>query len=159
LLNKIMIATDGSDASRHAADLGIGLAKRSAGKVIAVYVVDIERLANLPGYATLHGLKESLLDAMLKEGKEAVAYIEEKSKEEGISCDKVILKGDPSEKLLRYSKESGADILVIGSIGRTGVSRFLLGSVAEKVVRHSEVPVMVVPFNLKERPGDFFIAG
>ena len=84
---------------------------------------------------------------MLKEGEEAVAYIEDKSKDEGVSSEKLILKGDPSDELLRYSKEIGADILVIGSIGRTGISKFLLGSVAEKVVRHSEVPVMVVPFS------------
>lgn len=142
-----MIATDGSEASKHAADLGVGLAKCSAGKVIAIYVVDMQRLVQIPGYTSLHGMKESLLDAMLKEGEEAVAYIEENSKKEGIPCEKVILKGNPSEELLRYSKELGVDILVMGSIGRTGITRFLLGSVAEKVVRHAEVPVMMVPFN------------
>ena len=84
---------------------------------------------------------------MLKEGEEAVAYIEDKSKDEGVSSEKLILKGDPSDELLRYSKEIGADILVIGSIGRTGISKFLLGRVEEKVVRHSEVPVMLVPFS------------
>ena len=94
-------------------------------------------------------MKKSLLDAMLKEGEEAVAYIEDKSRDEGVSFKKLILKGNPSDELLRYSKELGADILVIGSIGRTGISKFLLGSVAEKVVRHSEVPVMVVPFNFE----------
>ncbi len=149
MLNKIMIATDGSDASRHAASMAISLAKQSAGKVIAVYVVDIQRLAHLPGYTTLHGLKKSLLDVMLKEGEEAVVHIEDKSKDEGVSFEKVILKGNPSDELLRYTKELGADILVIGSIGRTGISKFLLGSVAEKVVRHAEVPVMVVPFNVE----------
>ena len=143
-----MIAADGSEASKHAADLGINLARCSAGKVFAVYVVDTQRLVQLPGYTTLHGQKESLLNAMLKDGEEAVAYIEERSKEAGVSCDKVILKGDPSDELLKYSKDLGVDILVMGSIGRTGISRFLLGSVAEKVVRHSEVPVMVVPFNV-----------
>jgi len=149
MLNKIMIATDGSESSRHAASLAISLAKQSNGKVIGVYVVDIQRLARLPGYTTLHGLKKSLLDVMLKEGEEAVAYIKGKSKDEGVSFEKVILKGNPSDELLRYSKELGADILIIGSIGRTGISKFLLGSVAEKVVRHSEVPVMVVPFNFE----------
>jgi nucleotide-binding universal stress UspA family protein len=143
-----MIATDGSEASKYAADVGISLARRSAGKVFAVYVVDVQRLVQLHGYTTLHGLKENLLNAMLNEGEEAVAYLEKKSKEAGISCEKVILKGNPSDELLKYSNEFGVDILVIGSIGRTGISRFLLGSVAEKVVRHSEVPVMVVPFIL-----------
>ena len=85
--------------------------------------------------------------SMLEEGEEAVAYIEKKSKDEGVSFEKAILKGNPSDELLRYSKELGTDILVIGSIGRTGLSKFLLGSVAEKVVRHSDVPVMVVPFS------------
>jgi nucleotide-binding universal stress UspA family protein len=147
MLDKIMIATDGSDASRHAASLAISLAKHSAGKVIAVYVVDMQRIAHLPGYTTMHGLKESLLDSMLEEGEEAVAYIEKKSKNDRVSFEKAILKGNPSDELLRYSKELGTDILVIGSIGRTGLSKFLLGSVAEKVVRHSDVPVMVVPFS------------
>ena len=152
MFDKIMVATDGSEASRHAADLGISLAKHSAGKIIAVHVLDMQRIISLPGYTTLHGLKESLLDAMLREGEEAVAYIEQKSKDEGISCDKVILKGNPSDELLRYSKELGTDILVIGSIGRTGISKFFLGSVAEKVVRHSEIPVMMVTFSTEWPP-------
>lgn len=147
MLDKIMIATDGSEASRQAANLGISLAEHSAGKIIAVYVIDMQRIGHLPGYTTLHGLKKNLLNAMLKEGEEAVSYIEERSKDRGISCDMVILKGNPGDELLRYSKELGMGILVIGNIGRTAISKFLLGSVAEKVVRHSEVPVMVVPFN------------
>ncbi len=142
-----MISTDGSEASRNAAHLGINLAKLSAGKVIAVYVVDTPRLVQLHGYTSLHGHKESLLDAMLKDGEEAVSYIEKKSKQEGVSYEKVILKGNPAEEILRYSKELGVDILVMGSIGRTGISRFLLGSVAEKVVTHSKIPIMVVPLD------------
>ncbi len=147
MLSKVMIATDGSEASRNAADLGINLAKLSAGKIIAVYVVDTPRLVQLHGYTTMHGLKESLLQAMLNEGEEALSYIEEKSQKGGLPFEKVILKGNPSDMLLSYSKKLGVDILVMGSIGRTGISRFLLGSVAEKVVRHSEVPVMVVPLD------------
>ncbi len=144
---KIRIATDGSEASYHAADKGIELAKQSNGKVIAVYVMDIQRLVNLPGYATIPGVKDRLLKAMLEEGEEALEIIEERSVQAGVSCDKVILKGDPSKELLKYSKDKGMDILFIGSIGRTGINRFLLGSVAEKVVRHSEVPVILIPFN------------
>lgn len=146
MLEKILIATDGSEASRHAANLGLSLAKQSGGAVIAAYVVDIQRIVNLHGYAAMHGLKERLLKAMLKEGKEAVEYIHERAEDEGISCCEVILKGDPGDELVRHSKETGADILVMGSIGRTGISRILLGSVASKVVRHAEIPVMMVPF-------------
>ena len=141
-----MIATDGSEASKRAADTGINLAKRSAGKVIAVYVVDIQRLVQLHGYASFQGLKESLLNTMLKEAEEALAYIDKKSKEAGVSCEKIILKGNPVDEILKSSEGFNADLLVIGSIGRTGISRFLLGSVAEKVARHSKVSVILVPF-------------
>ncbi len=147
LAQKIMITTDGSEASYHAADIGIELARQSKGKVIAIYVIDVQRLINLPGYATIPGLKDRLIKAMLAEGEEALEIIEQKSQKAGVSCDKVILRGDPSKELLEYSKDLGADILIIGSIGRTGINRFLLGSVAEKVVKHSEVPVLVVPFD------------
>lgn len=49
-------------------------------------------------------------------------------------------------ELLRISQESGMDLLVLGSVGRSGLEKFLLGSVAEKVVRHSKAPVLLVPF-------------
>jgi nucleotide-binding universal stress UspA family protein len=146
MLGIIMIATDGSEASRHAADLGIGLARQSSGKVIATYVVDMQRLIQIHGYTTMPGIKESLLNAMTEEGEEALAYVKRRSKDAGVPCDKAMLRGDPSEELIRYSREIGADLLVLGKIGRTGIAKFLLGSVAEEVVRHSGIPVMLAPF-------------
>lgn len=64
----------------------------------------------------------------------------------GVQCDKLVAKGDPSMELLRISQESGMDLLVLGSVGRSGLEKFLLGSVAENVVRHSKAPVLLVPF-------------
>lgn len=66
--------------------------------------------------------------------------------EAGVHCDKLMARGDPSTELLRISEESGMDMLVLGSIGRSGLEKFLLGSVAEKVVRYSKVPVLLVQF-------------
>jgi nucleotide-binding universal stress UspA family protein len=61
----------------------------------------------------------------------------------------VILKGNPRNELLKYSKELGVDILVREALGwRTGINQFLLGSVSEKVDRHSKVLLMVVSFNV-----------
>lgn len=57
------------------------------------------------------------------------------------------MKGNPAEELLKYSKEVCFDVIVMGSIGRTGISKFLLGSVAEKVVTHLKIPVLVVPLD------------
>ena len=74
---KIMIATDGSDTSKKAAEVGIEIARRSKGSIIAVYVVDVFRLSHIPGYATFPGLKDKLLELMEKEGIEATQSVED----------------------------------------------------------------------------------
>ena len=145
MIKNIMIATDGSDASKKAAEIGIEIAGRSKGSIIAVYVVDVFRLSRIPGYATFPGLKDKLLELMEKEGIEATESIEDMANDAGISCQKLIARGEPSKELLRVSLESGVDLLIMGSIGRTGLDRIILGGVAEKVVRNSEVPVLLVP--------------
>jgi nucleotide-binding universal stress UspA family protein len=143
MMKEIIIATDGSETSEKAAKVGIETACRSGGRVTAVYVVDVFRLAHLPGYTALPGMKDKLMELMQKEGREAVEYVEEQALEAGISCQKIVAEGDPSDELLRIS--GGADLLIMGSVGRTGLDKLLLGSVAEKVVRHSTVPVLLVP--------------
>lgn len=145
MMKKIMIATDGSEPGRQAGEVGINLAKLAGAEVTAIYVVDLARLTQLPGYITVPGIKDSLLELMGKEGEKATTEIEDMAKKAGVTCHKLVVGGDPAEELLRASKESGMDLLVMGSIGRTGISKILLGSVAEKVVRHAEVPVLLVP--------------
>ncbi len=145
MIKEIMVATDGSETSERAAKVGIDIARRSGGRVTAIYVVDVFRLAHLPGYTAFPGLKDKLMELMQKEGREATADVEKHALEAGISCQKIVAEGDPADELLRLSGEAGMDLLIMGSVGRTGLTRFLLGSVAEKVVRRSAVPVLLIP--------------
>lgn len=145
MFKKIMIATDGSETSMRTAKLAIDLARLAGGRVAAIYVVDMYRLAQLPGYTTLPGLSERLMGLMLTEGEKATSEIGEMASNAGVPFEKIIAEGNPSEEILRQSRESGIDLLVMGSIGRTGLEKIMLGSVAEKVVRHSKVPVLIVP--------------
>jgi nucleotide-binding universal stress UspA family protein len=147
MLQKIMIATDGSSPSYRAARQGLEIARLSGGQIIVVYVVDVPRLAQLPGYAGISGTKDKLLELMIRQGQEATQEVERMASEMGVPSGKVILKGHPSDELLRYSQEARADLLVMGNIGKSGLNRFLLGSVAQKVVQHAKVPVMLVPGN------------
>lgn len=142
MFHKILIATDGSETSQKAAEMGVGLAQKHSAKVVAVYVADTSRLGYLPDYIQYSGMIREL---MLKEGKEATDQVEELAKKADVDCEKVILEGRPSDELLRLSKEVGVDLLVMGSVGRGGLDRFLLGSVAEKVTQHSKVPIFLVP--------------
>lgn len=145
MMKKIMVATDGSEPGRQAAEVGINLAKLAGAEVTAVYVVDLARLTQLPGYITVPGIKDSLLELMDEEGEKVTTEIEEMAKKAGVTCHKQVAGGDPAEELIRLSKESEMDLLVMGSIGKSGLSKILLGSVAEKVVRHAEVPILLIP--------------
>jgi nucleotide-binding universal stress UspA family protein len=145
MLERIMIATDGSEISMLAAEMAIDLAKISGAEVIAIYVVDVPRLVQLPGYAAIPGLKDNLMDLMLEEGNKAISEIEALAQDSTVACEKVITEGNPSDQILRRSKEMRVDLIVMGSTGRSGWNKFMIGSVAEKVVRHSRVPVLIVP--------------
>ncbi|HPT19174.1 MAG TPA: universal stress protein [Methanothrix sp.] len=144
MIKRIMVATDGSDAGRRASDVAVDIARRSAGSIIAVYVMDIYRLAHLPGYATLPGLKDKILELMEDEGQVATDYVEARSREAAVPCKKIVSQGSPAEEILRVSRLEGADILVIGSHGRSALERVLLGGVAEKVVLQSSIPVLLM---------------
>ena len=141
MFERILIATDGSENSERAAKFGIELAKLAGGKLIAMYVADISRMAHLPDDMLLFSIRELLI----KEGNEAVEFIEKLAIEGGVTCDKVVAEGIPSDEILDYASAEGMCIIVLGNVGRTGLDKFLLGSVAEKIVRNSKIPVLIVP--------------
>jgi nucleotide-binding universal stress UspA family protein len=144
MIKRVMIATDGSDTSKKAAVIGIDIARRANGTVTAVYVMDISRLSHLPGYATLPGLKEKILELIQDEGRQAIEFVQDRAQVMSVPCNKIIAKGNPGEELLKVASQQEADLLVMGKIGRTAVEKFLLGSVAEKVVLHSTIPVLLI---------------
>jgi nucleotide-binding universal stress UspA family protein len=83
------------------------------------------------------------LGAVEAHGQEVVGEVAQ-SLGDDIPVETVVLRGNPYERILDYSEENDADLIVMGTHGRTGVDRYLLGSVTEKVVRTSDVPVLTV---------------
>jgi nucleotide-binding universal stress UspA family protein len=135
---KIMIATDGSDCSSLAIDKGLELARLSGGTIYAVYVIST-------AYLSPRGAGWELIrEALKKQGEQAIGYIKGLGEVKGINVESVLLEGDPSDELIRYADEEEMDIVIMGTLGKTGLYRILLGSVAENLVRHSKVSVMVV---------------
>lgn len=144
---KIMVATDGSDCSRLAVDKGIELARLSGGTVYAVYVVPTANLASIDGDSLSLGLDpywRSVYEGWRTQGQQAVGYIKSLGEMKKINVEPVLLEGNPPYELIRYAEMEKMDIVVMGTLGKTGLNRLLLGSVAENLVRHSKVPVMVV---------------
>ncbi len=145
MFKKIMVATDGSQTSIRTAELAVDLARLSGGSIIAIYVVDIYRLAHLPGYAAFPSLSSRLMELMQREGELAISEVENMACDAGVPFSSIIAEGDPSQEIIKRSHKSGADLLVLGRIGRSDLEKILLGCVAEKVVRHSKIPVLIVP--------------
>lgn len=145
MFKKIMIASDGSETSMRAAELAVELARLSEGSITVIYVVDIYRLASLPEYTSFPSISGRLMELMLKESEQATAEVGEMAWDAGVPFRRIVAEGEPSDEILRGAYESGSDLLVVGRIGRSGLEKIMLGSVAEKVVRHSKVPVLIVP--------------
>jgi nucleotide-binding universal stress UspA family protein len=138
---KILIATDGSKAADNAAYLGLKFARQYGAKVFAVYVT------NVTAYDSIL-MDESWAieecEACEKTGHRTTFSVEEKAKFAGLGAESVILKGDPAEQILDFADEHDIDMIVVGSLGKSGIERFALGSVSEKIARHAHVPVLVV---------------
>ncbi|HDJ38409.1 MAG TPA: universal stress protein [Methanosarcinales archaeon] len=140
LYKNILIATDGSDNTRKAIRYGIELARLTGADVHAIYILDAGAFASLPMDAAWEGMYELLRT----EGKTALKSIEDLGREAGVTVESVTLDGHPAHEIVEYAKENEIDLIVMGTLGKTGLDRILLGSVATTVIHTSPIPVMVV---------------
>jgi len=133
-----LVATDGSKHSERAAEKAIEIAKLSGGEVVALYVAYLGKYLTPSDDAMI----KKLQDNMLKEAEDATNYAKKAADLAGVPLEKKIVKGYPADEILKAAND--ADLVIMGSMGRTGISRYLLGSATEKVIRNSKTPVMVV---------------
>jgi len=140
LFRNIVIATDGSKNVQRAISHGIEFAKLSGAIVHALYVVNTPSTISENWTAG----KETIYNIMKNDGKKAVSKIKEIGEASGVEVREVLLKGYPSSEIIDFAENNNIDLIVMGSLGATGLERFLIGSVAETVVRGSKVPVLVV---------------
>lgn len=129
----VLIPTDGSQGAQAAVEHGLEIAHQYDAIVHALYVVDTRVSRSGP-----------LLEALRREGREAVRKLEVAGTRAGLDVTTEIGEGVPYEEILQYIATHGIDVVVMGTKGRSGVDRVLMGSVAERVVRHSPVPVLTV---------------
>ncbi|MDM7920243.1 MAG: universal stress protein [Methanosarcina sp.] len=134
------IATDGSENSRKAISCGIEIAKISGATVYIIHVVDTLSVVSDIWTAG----KDLIHDMMIRDGKKILSETKKTIEDSGVEVKDVLLNGHPGEEIIKFAENNNMDLIVMGTLGATGLEKFLMGSVAEKVVRHSKVPVMVV---------------
>jgi len=139
-IEKIVIATDGSEYTKNAISFGLSLAKMLGAKVYALSVLDIAPVMSVP----IDGAWKGVFDLMHEECQKASAHVKKMGEAVGLEVESVVLEGKPAEKIVEYAEENDMDLIVMGTMGKSGLDRILLGSVAERVVRISHTPVLVV---------------
>jgi len=138
MYDNILIPTDGSESMAPVIDHAIELATVHGASVHALYVANTASLSDLP----MESSWENVSDALRKQGKAAVEAVEQRAGE--VPVESAVLDGSPSGEIIEYSEENDIDVIVMGTHGRSGVDRLLLGSVAERVLRSASVPVLTV---------------
>jgi len=135
----ILAPVDGSASSAAAADHAIGLARDAGATLAVVAVVDTERLSA----AKLD--TEALLDGYEGEAERHLETVARRAREAGVAVETAVVRGAPYRAILDRAEAVDADLVVMGSHGRHGLERYLLGSTTERVLRLAPIPVLVLP--------------
>jgi nucleotide-binding universal stress UspA family protein len=142
-MRSILIATDGSENVKNAVNWGIRLAKANNAKVKALYVVPPAGVA-----VAMRGemWAKALEDHLMEQGKRATGYVVDIGNKEGVEVEPVIIgEKTPADGIVDFAAINNIDMIVMGTLGITGLTHILIGSVAENVVRHAKRPVLVIP--------------
>lgn len=139
MFETVVLATDGSASVRRAIVTGLDLAARYDADVHVVSVVDVDEIETAP-----EALREQLREALESQAETALSTVRDRATEMGLEVTTACRSGRPAAALSAYAREVDGDLLVTGTRGRHGENRLLLGSVAERIVRTSPVPVLTV---------------
>jgi nucleotide-binding universal stress UspA family protein len=135
---RILVAVDGSAFSELAVEQAISLGGICNSEIFVVSVVDLfpEQIAVAP----------ALVEKMSKDVRQHLDKAKEKVAEANMPCETIVhIGGNPHEFIVREANEKNIDLIVMGTHGRSGFKRVLLGSVAQNVIGHAPCPVLVVP--------------
>jgi nucleotide-binding universal stress UspA family protein len=151
---KILLATDGSSEAELATRTAVDLAQKTGSELHVIHVLDVAQIAMVDALATdpMVGLEEP--DPILEErlerlseqrGKEVLDTEVERARSAGVTVAQAHLKmGGVTREIVHLAEDLGAGLIVMGSRGRGGIRRALMGSVSDSVVRHAHCPVLVV---------------
>jgi len=135
---RILVAVDGSAFSEMAVDQAISLGSICQSEIFVVSVVDL--------YPEQMEVAPALVEKMSEEVRGHLDKAKQKVDEAGIACETIVhMGGKPHEYIVQEAKDKNIDLICMGTHGRSGLQRILMGSVAQSVIGHAPCPVLVVP--------------
>ncbi len=144
MYKKILVPLDGSELSESVLSHVVTIA--TSCQVPEVVLTRVREPLDKSVKETLDAKIASQLDEAYHD--EAANYLEKIAttlKRKGIAVKVEVLSGNPAEEIIKYSQRNGVDLIIMSTHGRSGVSRWVFGSVADKVIRQTEIPVLIKP--------------
>jgi nucleotide-binding universal stress UspA family protein len=137
MYDRILIPTDGSKGAEAAVEHAAVIAEKFDAEVHIIYVVDVR-------VRTTSDLWANIMGEFRKIGENSTSQIAGRLDQKGLASVTDVMEGIPHREINTYTEENSVDLIIMGTHGRTGLDRVLVGSNTEKIVRTSEVPVMTV---------------
>ena len=132
---RVLVATDGSKQCRPAVEKAIDFSQSYGGEISVVSIVDVP--------AEFYAEAPQIVEDMIHKAKIYVEEVKKQAEASGVKAEAFVKEGEAYQTIVDLAKERGVNIIVMGSHGRTGLKRLLMGSVAEKVIGYAPCPVLV----------------
>lgn len=146
MYDKILLPTDGSEGMERVIEHTARLARHHGATIHAVHVVDTATMSRMP----METSWEAVSGMLREEGERALDQVRTVAGD--VPVEGAMTEGVPSQEIVDYAESHDIDLIVMGTHGRGGLDRLLLGSVAERVIRTAPVPVMTI--RVGESPND-----
>ena len=147
-MQTILVATDFSDATATATNYAISLARALHARLYILHVVpeeDVRVITAIRAYLQSAVTPETLVDTFYTEAAKRLSTLVEEAHATDLAYERLIVTGDPAATIMREAAAKQVQLIILGTHGRRGVTRFLMGSVAERVLREAPCAVLVVP--------------
>jgi nucleotide-binding universal stress UspA family protein len=145
LFKKLLVSTDFSEPSYRGVKAADELARKFDAELLVVHVVAVNQFAPLPGPPVPSDQQAPSISELIEAARLSINQTIEARVSQGVLSRTFILSGPPGEEIVRTAEEEKVDAIVIATHGWTGWRRFIFGSVAERVVRLAQCPVLTVP--------------
>lgn len=149
MYERILVPTDGSKVAQAAVEQAVDIAEKYGAEVHALFIADVDAVAYGLGTEQVDRIRQGNFRGMTdlrEDAEEATGYVKEQSEARGLTAVERHAGGRPPDVIADYAEENDIDLIVMGSHGRSGVRRALLGSVTERTLRSTRVPVLVVDY-------------
>ena len=140
--HRILVATDFTPASEPALAEAIDMAKEDGSELLIAHAYQLPSAPQAASVAA--GVYDEWVENLREGVEEKLEPLVERAKKNGVKAQALILTGDPDEAITEAAEEEAADLVIVGTHGRKGVSKFFLGSVASRVISTAPCPVLTV---------------